>query len=189
MKTVAENQTVAVVGLGYVGLPLAVAFAKAGLSVIGFDVSAERVRELAGGRDRTGEADPRDLNQAALSCTNDAAKLRDADFIIVAVPTPVHEDKTPDLGPLEKASATVGQNLKPGAIIVYESTVWPGLTEEHCVPIIEKCSGKTCGRDFLSATLRNASIRVTMSTASRRLQKWSRLWMPRRSRKSRISTA
>jgi UDP-N-acetyl-D-glucosamine/UDP-N-acetyl-D-galactosamine dehydrogenase len=142
-----ETATVAIVGLGYVGLPLAVAFAKTGFSVAGFDVKPSRVEELRQGKDSTDEVDPAELKQKRLNYTSDE-KMLAADFVIVAVPTPVHENKDPDLLPLKSASQAIGRNLKPGSIVVYESTVWPGLTEEYCVPIIEKASGKKCGKDF-----------------------------------------
>lgn len=138
-------------GLGYVGLPLAVAFAQKGLRVIGFDISKQRIEELTRGKDHTGEVAPALLRQRALSYTADAARLREADYVIVAVPTPVHENKKPDLRPVKSASELVGKNLKKGAIVVYESTVWPGLTEDFCVPIIEKLSRKKCGRDWFIA--------------------------------------
>ncbi len=142
---------IAVVGLGYVGLPLAVAFAKAGFTVIGFDIDKERVGELKGGKDRTGEIDARDLKQKTLVYTTDASLLKKAGFVIIAVPTPVHENKKPDLRPVQSASEITGKNMRRGAIVIYESTVWPGLTEEYCVPILEKKSGMQCGKDFFIA--------------------------------------
>lgn len=149
MKT--KKPTIAIVGLGYVGLPLAVAFAKRGFRVLGFDISAHRVGELAKGKDYTGEVAPRDLKQKTLTYTTGASKIREADVVIIAVPTPVYESKKPDLRPVRSASEIVGRNLKYGTVVVYESTVWPGLTEEYCVPILEKHSGKKCGKGFFIA--------------------------------------
>jgi UDP-N-acetyl-D-galactosamine dehydrogenase len=141
------NRSIAVVGLGYVGLPLAVAFGKRG-KIIGFDISERRIEELRRHWDRTNEVATEDLKQAKVDYTSDPAKLKAADFIIVAVPTPINKAKRPDLGPVESSSRTVGQNLSRGAIVVYESTVYPGVTEDICVPILEKESGLSCGKDF-----------------------------------------
>ena len=140
-------ETIAVVGLGYVGLPLACAF---GLwrRCIGFGISAERIEELRAGYDRTGEMKPQDLKAAYLEFTTDPTALGAADFIVVAVPTPVDAHRTPDLRPLRKASVTVGRHLTKGAVVVFESTVYPGATEEVCVPLIEQESGLQCGVDF-----------------------------------------
>lgn len=138
---------VAVVGLGYVGLPLAVALSRH-FSVIGFDISAARVDELRIGHDRTGEVAPQALAGARIDYSCDPASLRRAGLVIVAVPTPIDAYRSPDLGPVRGASATVGANLAPGAVVAYESTVYPGLTEEVCVPILEERSGLACGRDF-----------------------------------------
>lgn len=138
---------IAVVGLGYVGLPLAVAFGRK-TPLTGFDIKPQRIEELKAGHDRTGEVDSADLAAARITYTCDPADLRKADFIIVAVPTPIDKARRPDLTPLLKASQTVGRNLTPGAIVVYESTVYPGCTEEDCVPVLERESGLVCGRDF-----------------------------------------
>ncbi|MBR0568455.1 nucleotide sugar dehydrogenase [Azoarcus sp. L1K30] len=133
--------TIAVIGLGYVGLPLAVEFGKK-FRTIGFDLSAEKVAAYREFIDPTGEVSTADLRAATqLSCHTDPAVLREADFIIVAVPTPVDDAHQPDFTPLEKSSQTVGRHLKPGAIVVYESTVYPGATEEICIPILERESG------------------------------------------------
>lgn len=140
-------ETVAIVGLGYVGLPLAVGFAKH-LRTIGYDVSHERVAELQQGYDRNGETPEHELRQPNLIFTSDPSLLREADVIIVTVPTPVDKAKRPDLRPLLSASRTVGQHMKRGAIVVYESTVYPGCTEEDCVPVLEEVSGMKCGVDF-----------------------------------------
>lgn len=140
-------KTVSVVGLGYVGLPVAVAF---GLKsrTIGFDINGVRVSELKSGFDRTGEVATKELQKADILFTNDIEELRLADFHIVAVPTPIDSANQPDLTPMFKASETVGKALKKGDIVVYESTVYPGVTEEECVPILERASGLVCGSDF-----------------------------------------
>jgi UDP-N-acetyl-D-glucosamine/UDP-N-acetyl-D-galactosamine dehydrogenase len=138
---------VAVVGLGYVGLPLACAFARH-VSCIGFDISSTRVQELRSGHDRTGEVASIDLQAGGLDVTDDPSRLHEADIIIVAVPTPVDSHKKPDLGPLVSACATVGRHMSPGSLVVFESTVYPGVTEDICVPALEAASGRRCGADF-----------------------------------------
>lgn len=139
--------SLAVVGLGYVGLPLAVAFARF-FRVIGFDVSEKRILELREGKDHTGEVSPDALGLSTVSFTADAAALREAAVVIVAVPTPIDPHRNPDLQPVIGATRTVGQQLMAGQVVVYESTVYPGLTEEVCVPILEKESGLKLGDDF-----------------------------------------
>ena len=139
---------IAIIGLGYVGLPLGNAFAKAGYRVIGFDVSEKRVAELKDGVDRTDELTGDDLKAGPLDYTTDPASMKEADVIILAIPTPVDEHFNPDLTLVRLASKTVGEHLKKGAIVVYESTVYPGVTEEICGPILEEASGMTCGTDF-----------------------------------------
>ncbi|MCX8114872.1 MAG: nucleotide sugar dehydrogenase, partial [Burkholderiaceae bacterium] len=139
---------VAVVGLGYVGLPLAVEFGKRSRT-IGFDLSRAKIDAYLRHVDPTGEVSSDDLKAAKhLVPTTDPSALKEADFIVVAVPTPVDDAHNPDFGPLVGASEFVGRNLKPGATVVFESTVYPGATEEVCVPIIEKHSGKTWKKDF-----------------------------------------
>ncbi len=138
---------VSVVGLGYVGLPVAVAFGRRG-RVVGFDINEQRLSELRTGHDRTGEVSSAELAAAEIIFTNKIEILREADFHIIAVPTPVDKANQPDLTPMFKASASVGKALKPGDIVVYESTVYPGATEEDCAPILERESGLKCGRDF-----------------------------------------
>jgi UDP-N-acetyl-D-galactosamine dehydrogenase len=145
---VAHGRKLAVIGLGYVGLPVAVAFARQGTPVIGFDVSAARIAELTAGRDHTREVEPRDLQHPSLLFTDDPAALAAADFFIVTVPTPIDRARRPDLSALMTASRTVGAALAAGDIVVYESTVYPGATEEDCVPILEASSGLVAGRDF-----------------------------------------
>jgi len=141
------KRIVSVVGLGYVGLPVAVAFGKTRRTV-GFDINAQRIAELKAGHDRTGEVEDIELKSADIQYTDRVEDLRQADFHIVAVPTPVDDAHKPDLTPVFKASETVGKALKKGDIVVYESTVYPGVTEEECVPILERVSGLKCGIDF-----------------------------------------
>ncbi len=143
-----HGRSIAVIGLGYVGLPVAVAFGRAGAPTIGFDIDRARIAELNAGRDHTREVEPGDLRHSSLSFTAEAAELTRADFFIVTVPTPVDDVRRPDMRQLLAASKTVGQALKRGDIVVYESTVYPGATEEDCVPILERASGLTAGRDF-----------------------------------------
>ena len=138
---------ICVVGMGYVGLPLAVAFNKE-FNVIGFDISEKKINDLKNSIDVTNEVSKQELSNCNIEFTNDASKIDQADFVIVAVPTPIDEDKIPDLYCVESASEIVGKNLKKGAIVVFESTVYPGTTEEICLPIIEKESGLKCGKDF-----------------------------------------
>lgn len=138
---------ISVIGLGYVGLPVAIAFAKT-QPVIGFDINQLRINELKDGIDRTLEVEPSELKNPAIKFSSNGADLREADFHIVAVPTPINDANQPDLTPLLSASKTVGAELKAGDIVVFESTVYPGATEEDCVPILEKESGLVCGKDF-----------------------------------------
>ncbi|MBM3642756.1 MAG: nucleotide sugar dehydrogenase [Alphaproteobacteria bacterium] len=144
----AHGRRISVIGLGYVGLPVAVGFARTGVPVVGFDIDKSRIDELSGGRDRTGEVEPAELRQPGLDFTADPAALRRADFHIVTVPTPIDEGKRPDLGPLTAASRTLGGILKRGDIVVYESTVYPGVTEDACIPVLEKVSGLRWKTDF-----------------------------------------
>jgi len=141
------NRKIGVVGLGYVGLPVAVAFGKEH-HIVGFDINASRISTLVGGTDYTNEVTDEELKEVNINFTADASKLSDTDFIIVAVPTPISEQNQPDLTPLIKASETVGKNIAEGTIVVFESTVYPGATEEVCVPVLEKFSGLKCGIDF-----------------------------------------
>ena len=143
-----HSRKIAVIGLGYVGLPVAVAFARTGVPVVGFDIDHNRVDELRSGRDRTLEVTPADLKQATLRFENEPSSLISADFYIVTVPTPIDGARRPDLGAILSASDTVGKVIKRGDIVVYESTVYPGAIEEECLPILEKKSGLTGGRDF-----------------------------------------
>ncbi len=137
----------ALVGLGYVGMPIAVAFAKK-VPVIGFDLNKEKIARYKAGFDPTCEVGDDAIKATNVDFTSDETRLKEASFIIVAVPTPINIDKTPDLSPVESASVTVGRNLSKGAIVVYESTVYPGVTEDICLPILERESGLKCGVDF-----------------------------------------
>lgn len=141
------KRKIAVVGLGYVGLPVAVAFGKQ-QEVVGFDINETRINELKNGYDRTNEVNDEDLNKSNIKFTNQPEELSKVDFIIVAVPTPINKNNQPDLTPLIKASESVGKALTKDTIVVYESTVYPGATEEDCVPVLEKYSGLTNGSDF-----------------------------------------
>ncbi|RZU99615.1 nucleotide sugar dehydrogenase [Spiribacter vilamensis] len=143
---------IAVIGLGYVGLPLAAAFAEA-YAVTGFDIDTRRIAELEAGHDRTDELSAAELATAAthgIRYASDPSALADCDVLIVTVPTPIDAYRRPDLGPLLKASETVGQAIKPGAVVIFESTVYPGATEEDCIPVIERASGLTYGEGFFA---------------------------------------
>jgi UDP-N-acetyl-D-galactosamine dehydrogenase len=139
---------IAVVGLGYVGLPVAVAFAEKYAGTIGFDIDTRRVAALAGGEDWTGEVGGPRLKASGLTVTSELGKLKGCDIFIVCVPTPIHRDRRPNLDPLRAASESVGQVMKKGALVIYESTVYPGVTEEYCGAILAKVSGLKQGRDF-----------------------------------------
>ena len=142
-----RREKLSLVGLGYVGIPIAVSFAKK-IDVIGFDLNEKKIELYKSGIDPTQEVGDEAIRNTAVEFTSDEAKLREAKFHIVAVPTPVNADHTPDLTPVESASRIVGRNLSKGSIVVYESTVYPGVTEDICVPILEKESGLVCGKDF-----------------------------------------
>ena len=146
-KITNREEKISLVGLGYVGMPIAVAFAKK-TEVIGFDISTEKVELYKKGIDPTKEVGDDVIKDTTVEFTADETKLKEAKFHIVAVPTPVNADHTPDLKPVESASRTVGRNLTKGSIVVFESTVYPGVTEEICIPILEKESGMKCGEDF-----------------------------------------
>ncbi|EGQ79615.1 UDP-glucose/GDP-mannose dehydrogenase [Fusobacterium animalis ATCC 51191] len=145
-----ENKVkICIVGLGYVGLPLAIAFAEKDFNVIGFDLNQEKIDKYLQGIDPTNEVGNEKIrNVKKLEYTSDETKISEANFIIVAVPTPVLANKSPDFRPLIGASTIIGRNMKKGSIVVYESTVYPGATEEVCLPILEKESGMKCGIDF-----------------------------------------
>ena len=146
-RIVRREEKISIVGLGYVGMPIAVAFANK-VDVIGFDINTRKVQLYKSGIDPTNEVGNEAIRKSTVEYTADEIKLRDAKFHIVAVPTPVNSDKTPDLVPVEGASAIIGRNLIRGSIVVYESTVYPGVTEDICIPILEKESGLKCGTDF-----------------------------------------
>ena len=145
-----DKVRIGVIGLGYVGLPLAVEFGKQ-FPTVGFDIKPDRIAELKAGRDSTLEVEPEELGQAThLSYESEIDALRQCNVYIVTVPTPIDEAKRPDLTPLEKASETVGKVLKPNDVVIYESTVYPGATEEVCVPILERVSGLVFNQDFFA---------------------------------------
>ncbi len=146
-QLVIHKKKLALVGLGYVGMPIAIEFAKY-VDVIGFDVNNAKVQAYKNGIDPTGEAGNDVIKLSKVEWTSDETKLKEASFIIVAVPTPVDKDNKPDLSPVTSASEIVGRNLSKGSIVVYESTVYPGVTEDICIPILEKESGLKCGIDF-----------------------------------------
>ena len=142
------DRRISVAGLGYVGLPVATTFARLGVPVVAFDIDTRRVSELSQGHDRTGEVDPTALRARGLKFTVNAGDLHAADFHIVTVPTPIDSSKQPDLEPLRRASNTIGSQIKRGDIVVYESTVYPGVTEDVCIPVLEKASGLKWKVDF-----------------------------------------
>lgn len=142
-----RSAKLAVVGLGYVGLPLAVAFDRK-TKVIGFDVSPRKIADYLAGKDPTGDIGDEVIAASSIDFTSDETKLGVASLYIVAVPTPVQNDKVPDLTYVKNASKMIGKHMRPGSVVVYESTVYPGVTEDVCVPILEEESGLTCGTDF-----------------------------------------
>jgi len=146
-KIVKGEEKISLVGLGYVGMPIAVAFAKKA-KVVGYDLNAKKIELYKSGIDPTNEVGNEAIKNTTVEFTSDETKLREAKFHIVAVPTPVNADHTPDLSPVEGASRILGRNLVKGSVVVYESTVYPGVTEDVCVPILEKESGLKCGIDF-----------------------------------------
>lgn len=147
-KLLKREEKLALVGLGYVGMPIAVAFAKKGIDVIGFDLNKSKIELYKSGIDPTKEVGDEAIRLTTVDFTADEQRLREARFIIVAVPTPVNTDHTPDLTPVISASEIIGRNLSKGTIVVYESTVYPGCTEDVCIPILERISGFKCGEDF-----------------------------------------
>lgn len=146
-KIINREEKISLIGLGYVGMPIAVAFAKKA-DVLGFDLNKKKIELYKSGIDPTKEVGNEAIKQCTVDFTSDETRLREAKFHIVAVPTPINADKTPDLSPVEGASTIVGRNLTKGSIVVYESTVYPGVTEDICIPILEKQSGLKCGVDF-----------------------------------------
>lgn len=146
-RIVRKQEKIAIIGLGYVGMPIAVAFSKK-VNVIGFDLNKKKIDLYKNGIDPTNEVGNDEIKNSSVEFTSDETKLREAKFHIIAVPTPINTDKKPDLSPVEGASRIVGRNLTKGSIVVYESTVYPGVTEDVCVPILEFESGLKCGVDF-----------------------------------------
>ena len=146
-KLVNKEEKLSLIGLGYVGMPIAVAFARK-RDVIGFDLNTKKIEMYRNGIDPTHEVGDDEIRKTSVDFTSDEMKLKDAKFHIVAVPTPVNDDHTPDLSPIEGASEILGRNLSKGSVVVFESTVYPGVTEEICVPILERESGLKCGVDF-----------------------------------------
>ncbi|QII82441.1 nucleotide sugar dehydrogenase [Jeotgalibaca arthritidis] len=144
---ISKEKKLALVGLGYVGMPIAVAFAEK-VNVIGFDTNKEKIALYKKGIDPTNEVGNEVIKNTSVDFTYDENRLKEANFIVIAVPTPINQDKTPDLSPVEGATRTVGRNLKKGSVVVYESTVYPGVTEDVCIPILEEESGLKCGVDF-----------------------------------------
>lgn len=147
-KLMKKEEKLSLIGLGYVGMPIAIAFAKKEINVIGFDLNKEKIELYKSGIDPTNEVGDEIIKTSTVEFTFDEKKLKEAKFHIVAVPTPVNLDHTPDLTPVIEASKIIGRNLIKGSIIVYESTVYPGVTEDVCIPILEKKSGLKCGEDF-----------------------------------------
>lgn len=147
-KIESKEESLSLIGLGYVGMPIAVEFAKRGVKVIGFDLNAAKIATYKSGNDPTNEVGDEVIKNTTVEFTSNEQDLRRAKFHIVAVPTPVNHDHTPDLTPIEGASRILGRNLTKGSVVVFESTVYPGVTEEVCVPLLEKESGLKCGVDF-----------------------------------------
>ena len=146
-KLIRHEEKLSVIGLGYVGMPIAVAFARK-IDVIGFDLNEQKVELYRSGKDPTNEVGDEVIQNTEVQFTADESRLREAKFHIVAVPTPVNDDHTPDLSPVEGAGRILGRNLTKGSVVVFESTVYPGVTEEVCVPVLEQESGLKCGVDF-----------------------------------------
>ena len=146
-RLLSGEEKLSLVGLGYVGMPIAVAFSKV-VKVVGFDLNSRKIELYKSGIDPTKEIGNEEISKCTVDFTDNPSRLKEAKFHIVAVPTPVNDDHSPDLTPVEGASRILGQNLTKGSIVVFESTVYPGVTEEICVPILEKESGLKCGVDF-----------------------------------------
>ena len=161
------SESIAVIGLGYVGLPVAIAFARQAGRVVGFDISTRRIEALERGEDRTGEVSSTELLASRVQFTSDPAQLAGASFFIVTVPTPVDGQQRPDLGPLRSACAIIGPHLSRGSVVVFESTVFPGATEEICGPALEAASGLICGADF---TLGYSPERINPGDRTHRLE-------------------
>ncbi|MBM6615950.1 nucleotide sugar dehydrogenase [Desemzia sp. RIT804] len=147
-KIINNGEKISLIGLGYVGMPIAVAFANKGTNVIGFDLNKSKIEQYKNGIDPTKEVGDEVIGNSTVEFTSDESKLNEAKFHIIAVPTPINTDKTPNLNPVEGASRILGKHLTKGSIVVYESTVYPGVTEDICIPILEEESGLKCGIDF-----------------------------------------
>ena len=167
-----REEVLSLIGLGYVGMPIAIEFAKRGVRVIGFDVNMSKIQTYKLGIDPTHEVGDEAIKNSTVEFTADEKKLKEAKFHIVAVPTPVNEDHTPDLSLVKGASEVLGRNLAKSSVVVFESTVYPGVTEEICVPILEKESGLVIHRNVL--------ILETRYIDSVQLQKLCRVWMRKR---------
>jgi UDP-N-acetyl-D-galactosamine dehydrogenase len=161
------SESIAVLGLGYVGLPVAVAFARQAKQVVGFDISTTRIEALRRYEDGTGEVSTEEIAASCIYFTDDPSKLANATLYIVTVPTPVDEQKRPNLEPLRSACAMIGPHLTRGAVVVFESTVFPGATEDICGPALEAASGLTCGTDF---TLGYSPERINPGDRTHRLE-------------------
>ena len=181
-KLIAKEAVLAVVGLGYVGMPIAVAFAKKGLNVIGFDTNSKKIEAYCSGADPTKEVGDEQVRNTTVQFTDEEQQLRKADFIVVAVPTPVNFDHTPDLTPVIGASEIVGRNLKKGAIVVYESTVYPGCTENVCIPPCRPRSGGPVRPEPAAPAPRPSDRRAGRSRGRRSpgrcRRTWRRPWWP-----------
>ena len=149
-KIVKKEEKISLVGLGYVGMPIAIEFAKRGVDVIGYDLNKQKIETYKSGIDPTHEVGDDEIKSTTVEFTSDEQKLREAKFHIVAVPTPVNDDHTPDLTPVEGASKILGRNLTKGSVVVFESTVYPGVTEDECIPVVEKVSGLKFNEDFFA---------------------------------------
>ena len=180
-KIMTGQEEISLVGLGYVGMPIAVEFAKRGVKVIGFDLNAAKIEIYKSGIDPTNEVGDDVIKNTTVEFTANEGDLKRAKFHIVAVPTPVNDDHTPDLTPVEGASEILGRNLTKGSIVVFESTVYPGVTEDICIPILERESGLKCGADFKIDILRSVLIRVTRFIDFPQSQRSFPGWMKRHS--------
>ena len=174
-------ERVAVVGLGYVGLPVAIGFGAHLPDTVGFDIDASRVDELKKGHDRTAEFSDEEMKEATVVFTSDVSDLKTCTFFIVCVPTPITKNRQPDLSALRASSLTVAKALKPGDVVVYESTVYPGVTEEFCGPILEQATGLRCGVDFHLGYLRSVSIQGIKNTRLNVSSRWFRAGMTQHS--------
>ena len=179
-KIVIGQENISLVGLGYVGMPIAVEFAKRGVKVVGFDLNAAKIETYKSGIDPTNEVGDDVIKNTTVEFTANEEDLKRAKFHIVAVPTPVNDDHTPDLSPVEGASEILGRNLTKGSVVVFESTVYPGVTEDICVPILERESGLKCGVDSKSDIPQSALTLVIRFTGFPQSQRLFPVWMRKR---------